>query len=431
MVKEPSSKGLQQYLFDESIPTMKPEDVRERCFVLGFPADTHGKPQPAEISLRLHAPNFEPPLQTKRLRVPPSGDSLPCTFLISPTVAGDLVANLELLRGEEIVVSRSIRTHAVVSEAPASAELNVISIPLRIFVYHPATFPMRGARKSTAPVGEGIIASETEIITPGNKQNNAQMRKVRSSELSDGPKHELHKKVADVSGTTRLIAIAGPGSSPATLAQPPKPVQSPKARHRKAAGWPTAIIALVAVGVGVWYGVRTLRGPAAPIASSPPAPIAQSDSSKRVDVARPDGSAPGAYSADSAPADSVPLYQPSSVPPYQNRAVPAQRRAPTHFHFNLQHLDFGEHDTAIKSRARKIIITNSSPQPQKLFLTITGDDETSFLESDNCPNTLAPQKSCSVMVTFVPRAKGSQNAMLSVIDEQSGRGIVSLKGTGK
>src|SRR5215469_8302124 len=114
---------------------MTAEDVRERRFVLGFPADIQGKPQPVEISLRLHAPDFEPPLQTKMLRVPPSGDSLPCTFLIRPMVAGDLVANLELLKGEQIVVSRSIRTHVVVSDAPVVSELNVISIPLRILVY--------------------------------------------------------------------------------------------------------------------------------------------------------------------------------------------------------------------------------------------------------------------------------------------------------
>jgi len=134
MVKETSSQGLKRYLDDESISSVTSEDVRERAFPLEFPSDAHGNPQSAEVSLRLYAPDFEPPLQAKKMHVPPCGDSLPCTFLIRPKVTGDLVANLELLKGEEVIVSRPIRTHVLSVNDPVGGGLNVISIPLKIYV---------------------------------------------------------------------------------------------------------------------------------------------------------------------------------------------------------------------------------------------------------------------------------------------------------
>lgn len=99
MVRQTASKGLKAFLDNEAIPSVTSEDVRERPLVLDFPIDERGNVQPLEICLRLDSPDFEPRCQTKKLRVPPRGDSAPCTFLIRPTIAGDLVANLELLQG--------------------------------------------------------------------------------------------------------------------------------------------------------------------------------------------------------------------------------------------------------------------------------------------------------------------------------------------
>jgi len=140
MVKEASSRGLRQYLDDESIASMTSEDVRERPFLLGFPTDDQGRPRAAEVSLRLVSPDFEPPVQVKKLHIPPHGDSTLCTFLIRPIVAGDLVANLELIKGEEVIVSRPIRTHALSENADVGKGLNVIAIPLKIIV-HPSLAP--------------------------------------------------------------------------------------------------------------------------------------------------------------------------------------------------------------------------------------------------------------------------------------------------
>jgi hypothetical protein len=134
MVRQTDSRGLRQYLDDESIPSVTSEDVRERPFVLDFEVDARGYVQPVEICLRLDSPDFEPRCQSKKLRVPPRGDSAPCTFLIQPVIAGDLIANLELLKGEEVVASRSIRTRALGEGVPIRSGINVVSIPLQIFV---------------------------------------------------------------------------------------------------------------------------------------------------------------------------------------------------------------------------------------------------------------------------------------------------------
>jgi serine/threonine protein kinase len=134
MVRHTDSGGLRQYLDREAISALTSKDVREKPFELEFAMDAQGKLQPTEICLRLDSPDFHPPSQTKKLRVPPQGDSPLCTFLIRPNVAGNLIANLELLRGEEIVVSRRIQTRALVEGSPVGAGVNIVSIPFTILV---------------------------------------------------------------------------------------------------------------------------------------------------------------------------------------------------------------------------------------------------------------------------------------------------------
>jgi serine/threonine protein kinase len=134
MVRRTDSDGLREYLNQEALSTVTPEDVREKPFELEFAVDALGKVQPAEICLRLDSPDFQPPSQTKKLRVPPRGNSPLCTFLIRPTIAGELIANLELLKGEETVVSRRIKTRAIVEGSPVGSGVNIVSIPITILV---------------------------------------------------------------------------------------------------------------------------------------------------------------------------------------------------------------------------------------------------------------------------------------------------------
>jgi len=134
MISRTTSGGLRVYLDDEKIRLLTREDVRERPFVLDFPLDGSGRPLPAEIILRLDSPDFEPPRQMKKLRVPPHSDSEPCTFLVTPCVAGELVLNLELLKQEEVVVSRSIRMRAKPDGVPISAGRTIVTVPLVVVV---------------------------------------------------------------------------------------------------------------------------------------------------------------------------------------------------------------------------------------------------------------------------------------------------------
>jgi serine/threonine protein kinase len=134
MVRRRESGGLREFLDEEKIVALTREDVRERPFLLNFPADQSGKPQPAEIILRLDSPDFEPASQMKKLKVHPQDDSEPCTFLIIPRVAGELVVNLELLKEDEVVVSRSIRMRAELEGIPVGDARTVVTIPLRVVV---------------------------------------------------------------------------------------------------------------------------------------------------------------------------------------------------------------------------------------------------------------------------------------------------------
>ena len=133
MVRRTDSGGLRKSLIEEP-GCIREEDVRERPFELEFRVDEEGRALPSEISLRLDSPDFQPVTQIKKLRVPPLGDSPRCTFLIKARVTGELVANLELLKGEEVVVSRPIRTRAVPEGTTTSDARNVVSIPLVILI---------------------------------------------------------------------------------------------------------------------------------------------------------------------------------------------------------------------------------------------------------------------------------------------------------
>jgi serine/threonine protein kinase len=161
MVRRTDSEGLRAYLDHEPHSAVTSEDVREKPFELEFVLDAQGKVQPAEIFLRLESPDFQPPSQTKKLRVPPLGNSPLCTFLIRPTVPGDLVANLELLRGDEIVVSRRVKTRASVEGVPIGTGVSIVSIPLTILVYDPdeRTKTMFGGN-SAVPQGNSAASAD-------------------------------------------------------------------------------------------------------------------------------------------------------------------------------------------------------------------------------------------------------------------------------
>ncbi len=144
MIRRVDSGGLKSYIQVEEITSIREEDVRAKPFRLEFPLDRTGAPQAAEIAVKLDSPDFEPKTQTKKLKVPPDGDSDVCTFLLTPQVSGELLLNLEVLKGEVLVASRAMRTMAEVGEpARATAPNVLVSIPLEVFAYGlPAAFKL-------------------------------------------------------------------------------------------------------------------------------------------------------------------------------------------------------------------------------------------------------------------------------------------------
>jgi serine/threonine protein kinase len=188
MIRRTESGGLRVYLDDEKIRLVSRDDVRERPFVLDFSIGHSGKLQPADIILRLDSPDFEPRSQMKKLKVPPQGDSEPCTFLITPRIAGELVVNLELLKEEEVVASRSIRMLAQPEGLPISDARSVVTIPLVVLVRR---------------------------IDAGPQEAKELLRYVRiESKIDRHFETGGNERVGDVTGTTPTFSGAGPVPPP-------------------------------------------------------------------------------------------------------------------------------------------------------------------------------------------------------------------------
>lgn len=136
MIRRAESQGLKSFLEIEEITSLTGDDIRAKSFRLEFPMDRKGEPHEAEIALRVDSPDFEPRSQIKKLMVPPEQDSEVCTFLLTPQVEGELLLNLEVLKGEVLVASRAIKTVAKRTEQPRPLGPSVlVSIPLEVIAY--------------------------------------------------------------------------------------------------------------------------------------------------------------------------------------------------------------------------------------------------------------------------------------------------------
>jgi hypothetical protein len=129
--------------------------VRSRPFELEFPADAMGRPLPAEVTLRVDAPDFEPRVQTKKLRVPVNADSESYAFLMTPRFTGDLRVNLELSQGDVCLASRVLRTNGEPSDRVVSDAKVLVSLPILV-----RSIP--GAERAT-PAAAASAARASEI----------------------------------------------------------------------------------------------------------------------------------------------------------------------------------------------------------------------------------------------------------------------------
>jgi serine/threonine protein kinase len=257
MIRRTGSAGLREYLDEEKIAAITREDVRERPFLLDFPMNHSGKPQPAEIILRLDSPDFEPPSQIKKLKVHPGGDSEPCTFLIIPRVAGELVVNLELLKEDEVVASRSIRMRAEPEGIPVGDARTVVTIPLRVVVRRLDTRRVAEKTMLPSPHPSGQVA----ILSKIEKEQAEDATGAAATPTSSGA-HPILLLPEGSSPSEGLSRVAtGPGKDVAPEASLRAPRSSKKRILGAAAMWAGTGVVVVLLALALWPHRASIDAP--------------------------------------------------------------------------------------------------------------------------------------------------------------------------
>lgn len=91
-------------------------------------------------------------------------------------------------------------------------------------------------------------------------------------------------------------------------------------------------------------------------------------------------------------------------------------------------LNFGTEGVGKTTAPKKIKLTNAGNAPLKLSsITVTGD----FLETNNCGKRRGIGKSCTIEISFKPKAKGVRTGLVTIVDNASvSMQKVHLEGTG-
>lgn len=144
MVRTKESAGLKGILRVDTSYSIDESDVKSTNLTVEFEQEG-GKLLPADLSVTLEAPGFDPPQQVKSLHVPPKGNSEVTVFLLTPRKTGSLLVNLDIRQGTKSLGSRLLRTTAVSREAMAGYA--VTSVPIEM----PGEIPARAAAPASTP----------------------------------------------------------------------------------------------------------------------------------------------------------------------------------------------------------------------------------------------------------------------------------------
>jgi hypothetical protein len=100
--------------------------------------------------------------------------------------------------------------------------------------------------------------------------------------------------------------------------------------------------------------------------------------------------------------------------------------------YSPTNLSFGTAKTNSGSVTKSITLTSTGGTALTITkYAIAGSDPGDFSETNTCSATMNPKASCSITVTFKPKAKGTRTATLVVTDNaQSGSQSIPLSGTG-
>ncbi len=89
---------------------------------------------------------------------------------------------------------------------------------------------------------------------------------------------------------------------------------------------------------------------------------------------------------------------------------------------------FGSFDVGVTSTAQSLTLTNSGSAPLNIRSITTAGD---FAETNTCTASVAPNASCTVLVTFKPTVAGAGTGLLTIVDDaSSGEVVIGLSGTG-
>ena len=95
-------------------------------------------------------------------------------------------------------------------------------------------------------------------------------------------------------------------------------------------------------------------------------------------------------------------------------------------------VNFGRQGIKTTSSAQAITLANTGSSPLNITdIAVTGANSSEFTQTNNCPDSLAPNTSCAIEVTFSPRATGVRVGAVSITDNAAGSPhVVLLSGTG-
>lgn len=100
--------------------------------------------------------------------------------------------------------------------------------------------------------------------------------------------------------------------------------------------------------------------------------------------------------------------------------------------FSVEGVNFGNQQVDTKSSPAPIKVTNIGASAVSISkIAITGADAADFVQTSNCGHSLPAKGSCTIKVTFDPKAKGQRSAVLGVTDDGGGSPQkLSLEGAG-
>ena len=187
-----------EFIIDET-------NLKSRSVQIEFPK-IYNEVFPAEIILRINAPDFFVNTREKRILIPPAADGEVATFMVTPKKTGTLIINIEVLKGINSIATRAIRTKAF--EIVDLIKPDVLTIPLVIFVQNQSTGMRTKFEKDQRD--EHLKANPPKVIVNvgGNLSGNLTIGDNNSSKIEQDGEKEGKESLTTSSGNEKLSEVS-------------------------------------------------------------------------------------------------------------------------------------------------------------------------------------------------------------------------------